>query len=239
MCRPAGNNCLPFLDYAMPHVLILGAGISGLTVAYRFQQIRPDTAITVLEPCDRPGGSIWTTRQDGFQVEIGPNGFLDTKPTTTQLCRELGLGNRLVAASDAADKNRFLFVDNKLKALPNGLLSFLKTDLLSWRAKASLLMERFRSKRLDLEDESVHDFAVRRASHEVAETFGDALVTGIHAGDPRLLSIRAAFPRVANMEREFGSVIKGFGRIAKQRRAEAKARGEAYERPGKMWSFQD
>src|SRR5205823_8546699 len=66
-----------------------------------------------------------------------------------------------------------------------------------------------------------------------------ALVTGIHAGDPRLLSMAAAFPRIAALEREFGSVIKGLGRTARQRRAEAKARGEPYQRPGKMWSFQE
>ncbi|HYV38433.1 MAG TPA: protoporphyrinogen oxidase [Gemmataceae bacterium] len=223
----------------MPNVLILGAGISGLTVAYRLQQTRPDIDITILEPCDRPGGTIWTERRDGFQIEIGPNGFLDTKPTTFELCRDLGLAGSLVTASDAAAKNRFLFVDGQLKALPNGLLPFLKTNLLSWRGKLSFLMERFRAPRLDPSDESVDAFAARRAGREVADVFADALVTGIHAGDPRLLSIRAAFPRIAGLEREFGSVIKGLGRTAKQRRAEAKARGEVYQRPGKMWSFRD
>jgi oxygen-dependent protoporphyrinogen oxidase len=222
----------------MAHVLILGAGISGLAVAYRLQQALAEINVTVLEPRDRPGGTIWTARQDGFQVEIGPNGFLDTKPTTMQLCRDLGLGDQLIAASDAAGKNRYLFVDGQLKPLPGGLLSFFGTRLLSWRGKLSLLTERFRRARLNVTDESVDAFAARRAGREVADVFADALVTGIHAGDPRLLSIRAAFPRLAALEREHGSVIKGLGRAAKQRRAEAKARGEAYQRPGKMWSFQ-
>src|ERR1700722_10691106 len=109
----------------MPRILILGAGISGLTVAYRLQQALPHADITVLEARDRPGGTIWTARQDGFRVEIGPNGFLDSKPTTVQLCRDLGLGEQLVAARGAAAKNRFLLVDGQLKRLPGGLLSFL------------------------------------------------------------------------------------------------------------------
>jgi oxygen-dependent protoporphyrinogen oxidase len=223
----------------MPRILILGAGISGLTVAYRLQQALPHADITVLEPRDRPGGTIWTARQDGFQVEIGPNGFLDTKPSTVQLCRDLGLGDRLLAASDAASKNRYLFVDGRLKPLPGGLLAFLGSNLLSWRGKLNFLMERFRRPLPDLADESVDAFAARRGGREVADVFADALVTGIHAGDPRLLSIRAAFPRLAALERQYGSVIKGLGRAAQQRRAEAMARGEPYQRPGKMWSFQD
>jgi oxygen-dependent protoporphyrinogen oxidase len=223
----------------MPHVLILGAGISGLTVAYRLQQLLPHADITLLEARDRPGGTMWTEQRDGFTVEIGPNGFLDTKSTTVQLCRELGLADRLLAASDAASKNRYLFVDGRLKPLPGGLLAFLRSDLLSWRGKLSFLMERFRPRRRVDGDESVDAFAARRAGREVADVFADALVTGIHAGDPRLLSMPAAFPRITALEHDHGSVIKGLFRTAKQRRAEARARGEAYQRPGKMWSFRE
>jgi oxygen-dependent protoporphyrinogen oxidase len=223
----------------MPHVLILGAGISGLSVAYRLEQMLPQAKIIMLEPRSRPGGTMWTEHRDGFTVEIGPNGFLDTKPATTQLCRDLGLGDQLIAASEGSGKNRYLFVDGHLKPLPGSLSAFLRSDLLSWRGKLNFLMERFRARRCLVGDESVDAFAARRGGREVADVFADALVTGIHAGDPRLLSIQAAFPRLAALERDYGSVIKGLFQSAKQRRAEAKARGEAYQRPGKMWSFRD
>jgi protoporphyrinogen/coproporphyrinogen III oxidase len=223
----------------MPHVLILGAGISGLTVAYRLQQILPAADITVLEPQDRPGGALWTARHNGFQIEIGPNGFLDSKPTTVQLCRDLGLGDRLVAASADAAKNRYLLIDGRLKPLPGGLVAFLRTDLLSWRGKLSLMLERFRRPRPDLADESVDAFAARRAGREVADVFADALVTGIHAGDPRLLSMPAAFPRIAALEREHGSVQRGLGRARKLRIEEARSRGEPPPKPGQMWSFRE
>jgi oxygen-dependent protoporphyrinogen oxidase len=220
-------------------VLVLGAGISGLSVAYRLQQARSDIDITVLETRARPGGTIWTERNQGFQVEIGPNGFLDTKPTTVDLCRDLGLSPRLIAASSGASRNRCLFVDGRLKPLPGGLLAFLRTDLLTWRGKLAFLSERFRRPRLDGADESVDAFAARRAGREVADVFADALVTGIHAGDPRLLSAGAAFPRLVALEREHGSVMRGLGQAARQRRAQAKARGEPYQRPGRIWSFPD
>src|SRR5262249_59114183 len=114
----------------MPRVVIIGAGISGLALAYRLQ--RHDVVVTVLEQGDRPGGKIWTHRQDGFQIEAGPNGFLDTKPSTLALCRDLGLASRLIPASEIASKNRYLFLNSRLRALPGSLVSFLTSGVLSW-----------------------------------------------------------------------------------------------------------
>jgi len=221
----------------MKRILIVGAGISGLTVAVRLQQVVPDADITILEQNDRPGGTAWTIRRDGFQVETGPNGFLDTKPDTKKLCQDLCVGDQLVEASAAASTNRYLFVEGKLKLLPNSMMSFLGSDLLSWRAKLGLFWERFRAAKKGVGDESIDAFARRRVGAEVAAVFADALVTGIYAGDPRLLSMPASFPRIAALERTHGSILKGLARTARQRRAEATARGEPYQRPGKMWSF--
>jgi oxygen-dependent protoporphyrinogen oxidase len=221
----------------MARVIIVGAGISGLALAYRLQQLASRTEITLLEQRDRPGGTIWTERRQGFQIEIGPNGFLDNKPSTLSLCRDLGLDTRLVPASEAAGRNRYLFLEGQLRALPNSLGSFLGTDLLTWRGKLALFLERFRRRRDDPADESVDAFARRRAGPEAAEVFADALVTGIYAGDPRLLSVRATFPRLAALEAQYGSVLRGLARSARQRRAEAAAPGEPYRSTGQMWSF--
>jgi oxygen-dependent protoporphyrinogen oxidase len=220
-----------------PRIVIVGAGISGLSVAYRLQQVLPNSFITIVEQAARPGGTAWTLREAGFQVEIGPNGFLDTKPTTLNLARDIRLAPQLIPASAAAAKNRYLFLGDKLKPLPAGFGSFLRTDLLSWRGKLSLLWERFRSRRVEIGDESIDAFARRRAGQEVADVFADALVSGIFAGDPKLLSLRACFPRIADLEREYGSVMKGFAAAAKKRKAQAKAQGVPDERPGNLWSF--
>src|SRR6266540_152856 len=171
----------------MATVLIVGGGISGLALAYRLQQAAPGTDVTVLEQRDRPGGTLWTNRHDGFQVEIGPNGFLDTKPTTLALCRDVGLGDRLLPASDDAGRNRYLFLGRKLKRLPAGPGEFLASDLLSWRGKLRFLCEPFQRRRRGGGDESIDAFARRRAGREAAAVFADALVTGIWAGDPALL----------------------------------------------------
>ncbi|MFO0968076.1 MAG: protoporphyrinogen oxidase [Gemmataceae bacterium] len=220
----------------MPSVVIVGAGVSGLSLAYRLGQIAPVLDITLLESDSRAGGKVWTLREQGFTVEMGPNGFLDSKPTTLQLTRDLGLDSHLVPASDAAARKRFLFLNGRLSALPSGLWSFLSSPLLSWRGKLSLFLERFRRKPIP-DDESIADFAARRTSREIADTFADALVTGIYAGDTTRLSLPACFPRLAALERQYGSVLKGLGAEARKRRQAARAEGKAPARPGKLWSL--
>jgi oxygen-dependent protoporphyrinogen oxidase len=221
----------------MPRIVIVGAGISGLSVAYRLQQFVPQAEITVLEQNQRPGGTVWTIERDGFRFEAGPNGFLDNKPTTLELAQEVGLGERLVPADANAAKNRYLFLSDGLQLLPGSLVSFLGNKLLSWRGKMLLLLERLRPRGPAGADESIDAFARRRAGKEVAEVLADALVTGIFAGDPALLSLPACFPRLAALEQQYGSVLKGMAATARQRRAEAKAHGKTYQRPGRLWSF--
>ena len=228
----------------MPHVVVVGGGLTGLTVAFRLKQFAPDTAVTVLEPRDRPGGNIISEERKGFRVEHGPNGFLDRTPAVPDLVRDLGLSDRLIAASDGSRKNRYVFVGNKLRKLPGGPLGLLTTPLLSLRGKWKLLTEPWRKPRSVADasgslDESVQEFVTRRAGKEAADIFADALVTGIHGGDPAMLSVGAAFPRLPLMEREAGSIVRGFMRAAKKRKRDAKERGEAPPGPMRMWSFHE
>jgi oxygen-dependent protoporphyrinogen oxidase len=222
----------------MSRVVIVGAGISGLALAHRLQALLPAAEILTLEEQARPGGVIDSVRRDGFLIESGPNGFLDSNPVTVDLARALGLGEQLLPASEPAGKNRFLFLDGRLRLLPSSLVSFLRSDLLSWTGKLDLLAERFRPRRRDPAEESIDSFARRRAGREVARTLADAFVTGILAGDPRLLGLEACFPRLAAFEREHGSVQAGLAAARRQRRANARpADTAAIPARARMWSF--
>jgi oxygen-dependent protoporphyrinogen oxidase len=229
----------------MPHVVVVGGGLTGLTVAFRLKQFAPDVSVAVLEPREQPGGNIGTENDRGFRVELGPNGFLDRTPAVPDLVRDLGLSDRLIAASDGSRKNRYLFLGGQLRKLPRGPLGLLTTPILSLRGKWQLITELWRKTKppgadapgSPVADESILDFATRRAGKEAADTFADALVTGIHGGDPALLSVAATFPRLPKMERDAGSVIRGFMRASKQRKRDAKARGEPPPGPMRMWSF--
>src|SRR5262245_45766159 len=138
----------------MARIVIVGAGISGLSLAYRLQQLRPDADVIILEAVDRVGGTVRTEHRNGFTIECGPNGFLDSKPTTVQLCSDLGVRDRLLAASESSRKHRYLFLDGKFQALPGGLGAFLRSPLLSLRGKLALLSEPLRRRRRESTDES-------------------------------------------------------------------------------------
>jgi oxygen-dependent protoporphyrinogen oxidase len=222
----------------MSHVVVVGGGLSGLTVAYRLKQSVPGIAVTVLEARDRPGGNIGTEDHRGFVVELGPNGFLDRTPAVPELVRDLGITDRLIAASEGSRKNRFVYLGDKLRKLPGGPFGLLTSSLLSLRGKLKLLTESWRKTPPPQTEESVAEFVTRRAGKEAADVFADALVTGIHGGDPALLSVSATFPRLPVMEREAGSIVRGFMRAAKQRKHEARARGDQ-PGPMRMWSFRE
>lgn len=223
----------------MAKVVVVGAGISGLAFAHHLQQRCPGVAIDVLERDTRPGGKIGSERHGGFLVERGPNGFLDNNPATRDLCRRLNIEHRLVAASDDAGKNRFLFLDGRLRLLPSGLFSFLASDLLSWVGKLELLCEPLRPRRRSHDEESIDQFARRRVGREVARTFADPFVTGILAGDPKLLSMQASFPRLAGYERDHGSVITGMMKARREQRAAGAGRARMFSFPGGMQELTD
>ena len=220
-------------------VVIVGGGLSGLALAYRLRERIPDVRLTVLERQPQAGGNIVTLDRDGFRVEAGPNGLFDAKPAGVQLCKDLGLGDRLIPATEESRQNRYLFVRGQLHPLPVTLGSLLTTSLLSWSGKYRLLTERFRKRPLDLPaDESVAEFGRRRAGANVTAVLVDALVTGIHAGDPELLSAAAAFPRLIQFEHEYGSVSRGMAAAARRRRREFRERGEPFH-PPRLWSFRE
>ena len=121
-------------------IVVLGAGISGLTIAYLLNKDGYD--VTVLEKNEGPGGSIETKVENGFLFDRGPNSGLETHPLIGQLVEELGLQDELIYASKEAVR-RYILRDNKLHPLPLNPVSLLKTDLFSGKAKLRLLGEPF------------------------------------------------------------------------------------------------
>jgi protoporphyrinogen/coproporphyrinogen III oxidase len=196
-------------------VVIAGGGITGLVTAHRLLEKEPGLDVALLESAGRAGGNLGTEAVDGFVFERGPNGFTDVVPSTLDLARELGLGEKLIASSPLA-KRRYLLKHGKLRPLPSGPLGLLASPLLSVGARMRLLLEPFHARAGTDMEESVAGFGRRRLGREATSTFLDPFVTGVYAGDVERLSMSSAFPRVAALEREHGSLFRGL--LARARR---------------------
>jgi oxygen-dependent protoporphyrinogen oxidase len=216
-------------------VVVVGGGVSGLAIAWELLT-RPDllpdgVGVLLLEASHRPGGNIRTERRDGYVCEYGPTGFLDDAPATLDACRRLGLSPRLTPASDAAER-RFIVRGGKLRELPSGPFSFLRSDVLTLRGRLRVLGEPFVPARRSSTDESVFEFARRRIGREAAVVLVDALVTGIWAGSADKLSLPSALPKLAALERDHGGLVRGM--IAKRG-----GTGGATGPRGRLTSFPD
>ena len=180
---------------------IIGGGISGLTTAYLLK--KKGFAVTVFEAADAVGGNVQTIRKDGYTVEQGPNSLLKS-PRLVDLVRLLKLESEVIAADESAQK-RYILSGGKLEAM--GAKSFVN-GYFSLGTVLSLLREPFvRSK--SPAGESVAEFVSRRISREFLDKAIDPFVSGVYAGDPENLSMRSAFPKLYEMERDFGSLIMG------------------------------
>jgi oxygen-dependent protoporphyrinogen oxidase len=88
-----------------PRLVIIGGGITGLTVAHEIRAWSEDNAcpvdLTLLEAGDRVGGVIRTEQRDGCLLESGPDSFVTDKPWALQLCEGLGLRDELIGTNPA------------------------------------------------------------------------------------------------------------------------------------------
>jgi len=184
--------------------VVVGAGISGLTLAWALRA--RGTPVTLLETSERVGGQIRSWVDDGFVLEAGPNGVLDRDGAVSRVAGALGIGERLRPASAAGDR-RAVFVRGKVRSLPSRPPELLASDVLPWWAKLRLLLEPLSRRGPSGVDESLAHFGRRHLGRHVTETLLDAVQTGIFAGDSERLSVRAAFPRLHEMERSHRSLL--------------------------------
>lgn len=213
-----GSGPAPFLFRALPpagkiarmtetrDVVVVGAGISGLTAA--FHLVRGGLDVVVVEASDRVGGAIRTFRDGPWIFERGPNTVLESRPAVGRLVGEAGLDDDKVVAAGGARK-RYLFKDGGLEALPSGPAGFVTTSLFPLRSKLRLLREPWIGRPPGDKEESIAEFVRRRLGQSFLDYAVGPFVSGVYAGDPERLSVRWAVSRIHALERDHGSLIRG------------------------------
>ncbi len=193
-----------------PTIGIIGAGISGLTLAHSLQERGQNYHLW--EASAVPGGYIQSQRDtvpggQAYLRELGPNSLLGDKAMLDWL-DALGLTPQIVF-SKPVSKARFIFRDGQYRQLPGGPLSLLFGNFFSWSAKLSVLRES-RVKSVSPDGETLAAFFRRRFSDELVDFALGPFVAGIYAGDPEQLLISETFPQLLAYERDYGSVLRGF-----------------------------
>lgn len=210
---PWRTSFVPTVADLRADIAIVGGGIAGLAAAHELA--RRGASFLLLEATPRWGGVICTEEVDGFLLEGGPDSLLAVKPDAVALCRELGLDEQLVPTSE---KHSTVFVlrRGRLHPLPEGvlgfptrLLPFLTSGLFSIGGKLRMALDLILPRGREEGDESIAAFVRRRCGREAVERLAEPLLAGIHAGDPERLSIAANFPRLLEIERRKGSLIRG------------------------------
>lgn len=219
-------------------VVILGAGITGLTVSFLLQEKNID--FCTLESKNRTGGSIYTVKKDGFILEKGPNTVLLNNEETVKLLKKTGLLNKLIFANPDASKKRYIIKDDVLYKVPTSPFDFFLSPLLSLKAKLKLIKEPFINSVYEKE-QSIKDFVTKRLGKEVYENFISPFVSGIYAGDADKLSIKYALPLLYEAEQK-GSIFKGMMLKAKENKKWQKKYKKSYpliQSKSKMFSFKN
>lgn len=199
-------------------VLIVGAGLSGLSVANFLKKDRPDVSLLVLEKSERPGGAIMTYSEEGYLAEWGAHGFLDNCEESRDLVSIAGL-EKEVEKAPLGKFVRYICINGKLNLVPQSPKKIIKSNLVSLSAKLRVLADLL--KKAIPGEPTVADWVEKRFGKALLP-FADAVFTGTYAGDIERLKIDAVMPGVRKLEKESGSVIRGMLRKMKASRKSGK-----------------
>ena len=141
-------------------LVVVGAGIAGLSTAYRAMRLAADRGldveIVVLEGTARAGGVIESVEKNGCLMELGPDSIITEKPWARALCEEIGLAPRIVGTNDAF-RQSFVAIGKTLHPIPEGfymmapsrLGPFVTTSLFTWPGKMRMALDVFLPRRSD------------------------------------------------------------------------------------------
>ena len=212
-------------------IVVVGGGISGVSAAYLLKKHTHNDVILV-EKEKTVGGKASTLNRDGYLIETGPNGFLDNKQEIKLLIEESNFENNVIESKDES-RRRFIFSQDRLYELRENPIKLLSGNFLSMKGRLRILKEPFI--KTDFNDETLESFVVRRLGREMLDKLIGPMACGVYAGDPAKMSMEATFGRIKDIEKQYGSLIKGLLGLMKKKKASASSAAGPFS--AKLMSF--
>lgn len=239
-------------------VIVIGGGAAGLGAAYKIRRAAEagcDVDCVLLEKDTRLGGKLATdivrdAEGGEYVIDGGSDAFISGKPAIGRIARMLGIAEEMVPAREE-NKKTLIVKGKRLIELPDGIMMFAPTKLVplattplySWPAKFRMALDWFMPPKVRWaegetaqdHDETLESFVVRRMGRESLDRLAEPLVGGVHASDPKEMSLAATFPNFLEMEQQSGSLIKGF--LAERKKREEMRRKYPPKPGAKPWAF--
>lgn len=186
-------------------IVIIGAGITGLTTAFYAQKNGKN--VLVVERDNAVGGQMRSHRVGNYIFEAGPSTGVVSHPEVAELFEALK-GDVEMDVALPSSKCRLIWKGDSFHPLPSGLKSAVTTPLFTLKDKIRILGEPWRKPGTD-PNEKVGDMTRRRLGKSFLDYAVDPFLSGVYAGDPMILPTRTALPKLYNLEHQYGSFIRG------------------------------
>ena len=197
--------------------VIIGGGISGLSTANFLSKKTSD--FLILESHNRVGGTINSSKVDGYILENGPNTVLDNNTAIQELLSDLNIKEELIYPDLKKISNRYLLINDRLEKIPLTILEFLLTPVLSIYSKIKIFSEILVPRHIN--DTDVESFIKRRFGKEFHDNLIVPFLTGIYADTTSKMSTKNTLKKMWELEQKHGSIIIG---LIKERNKNSKAK---------------
>ncbi len=187
--------------------IILGGGISGLSLLWYLRRQAPLNKIFLLEKSDRVGGVIHASSQSDIIFDEGPKTFRTSQgKDLLELITDMGLEEKLVFSNKEIAK-RYIYYQGRLCKVPTNPLELLTTSF-GRKMLPGLWRDLNEPKQMQPE-EALGAFMRRRFGSHITDVLMEPFILGTSGGDINELAMES-FAQLKIWEEKQGSVIRGF-----------------------------
>ncbi|MDI2586972.1 protoporphyrinogen oxidase [Psychrobacillus sp. NEAU-3TGS] len=204
----------------MKKVVVVGGGITGLSVMHYLQKLKIekelDMEMVLVESNHYLGGKIRSVKQKEFIMETGADSIVARHEGVLPLVEDLQLEDELVYNATGIS---YIYTNNELHAIPADTVfgipmsekSLESSTLVSDEGKEEALKDLNLSNESFTKDSSIGSFLEHFLGKELVEKQIAPVLSGVYSGDLDKLTLASTLPYLIDYKEDYGSIMKGLG----------------------------